>query len=211
MNNSKAFQVTQWQRIHLPSRRRKRLSFDPWVRKIPWRRKCQLTPVFLLGKSQTEEFGGLQSVGSQRVRHDWAAAAAAKSLQSCPTLCDPIDSSPPGSAVPGILQARILEWVAISFSTWLSMHAQRAGNMMVRNRLWSQTAQLFCCFFNSFLIHLFILVVLGLRCFAWTSSRCSEWVYSSLWCTGFSSQWLLLLQNTDSRHMGFCSCSTRAQ
>ena len=45
-----------------------------------------------------------------------AAAAAAKSLQSCPTLCDPIDSSPPGSAVLGILQARTLEWVAISFS-----------------------------------------------------------------------------------------------
>ena len=43
-------------------------------------------------------------------------AAAAKSLQSCPTLCDPIDGSPPGSAIPGILQARILEWVAISFS-----------------------------------------------------------------------------------------------
>ena len=45
-----------------------------------------------------------------------AAAAAAKSLQSCPTLCDPIDGSPPGSAVPGILQARTLEWVAIAFS-----------------------------------------------------------------------------------------------
>ena len=45
-----------------------------------------------------------------------AAAAAAKSLQSCPTLCDPIDSSPPGSPIPGILQARTLEWVAISFS-----------------------------------------------------------------------------------------------
>ena len=46
----------------------------------------------------------------------YAAAAAAESLQSCPTLCDPVDSSPPGSAVPGILQARTLEWVAISFS-----------------------------------------------------------------------------------------------
>ena len=45
-----------------------------------------------------------------------SATAAAKSLQSCPTLCDPIDSSPPGSPVPGILQARTLEWVAISFS-----------------------------------------------------------------------------------------------
>ena len=43
-------------------------------------------------------------------------AAAAKSLQSCPTLCDPIDSSPPGSTIPGILQARTMEWVAISFS-----------------------------------------------------------------------------------------------
>ena len=46
-----------------------------------------------------------------------AAAAAAKSLQSCPTLCDPIDGSPPGSPVPGILKARTLEWVAISFSS----------------------------------------------------------------------------------------------
>ena len=45
-----------------------------------------------------------------------AAAAAAKSLQSCPTLCDPTDGSPPGSPVPGILQARTLEWVAIPFS-----------------------------------------------------------------------------------------------
>src|SRR5574341_375892 len=46
-----------------------------------------------------------------------AAAAAAKSLQSCPTLCDPTDGSPPGSPVPGILQARTLEWVSISFSS----------------------------------------------------------------------------------------------
>ena len=45
-----------------------------------------------------------------------AAAAAAKSLQSCLTLCDPIDGSSPGSAIPGILQARTLEWLAISFS-----------------------------------------------------------------------------------------------
>ena len=49
-------------------------------------------------------------------RYHAAAAAAAKSLQSCPTLCDPIDSSPPGSPVPVVLQARTLEWVAISFS-----------------------------------------------------------------------------------------------
>ena len=51
------------------------------------------------------------------------AAAAAKSLQSCPTLCDPIDGSPPGFSVPGILQARTLEWVAIFFSN-AYMHAK---------------------------------------------------------------------------------------
>ena len=61
----------------------------------------------------TEEPGGLQSMGLQTVGH--AAAAAAKSLQSCPTLCNLRDSSLPGSPVPGILQARTLEWVAISF------------------------------------------------------------------------------------------------
>jgi len=53
--------------------------------------------------------------GSGALREE-TAAAAAKSLQSCPTLCDPVDGSPPGSPVPGILQARTLEWVAISFS-----------------------------------------------------------------------------------------------
>ena len=54
------------------------------------------------------------------IRNHWLnvipAVAAAKSLQSCPTLCDPIDDSPPGSPVPVILQARTLEWIAISFS-----------------------------------------------------------------------------------------------
>ena len=63
--------------------------------------------------------------GSLTIHRKWASfsllsekshAAAAKSLQSCPTLCDPIDGSPPGSSVPGILQARTLEWVALSFS-----------------------------------------------------------------------------------------------
>ena len=54
--------------------------------------------------------------GAQLSGQTPSAAAAAKSLQLCPTLCDPIDVSPPGSPVPGILQARTLEWVAISFS-----------------------------------------------------------------------------------------------
>ena len=57
-------------------------------------------------------------VRSLRTEYFSASAAAARSLQSCPTLCDPRDSSPPGSPVPGILQARTLEWVAISFSSF---------------------------------------------------------------------------------------------
>ena len=61
-------------------------------------------------------FSRRSSQPRDRSRVSHIAAAAAKSLQSCPTLCDPIDGSPPGSPVPGILQARTLEWVAISFS-----------------------------------------------------------------------------------------------
>ena len=56
-------------------------------------------------------------MGQRALWLDTAAAAAAKSLQSCPTLCDPRDGSPPGSPIPEILQARTLEWVAISFSS----------------------------------------------------------------------------------------------
>ena len=52
----------------------------------------------------------------ESLKEENCSAAAAKSLQPCPTLCDPIDSSPPGSPVPGIIQAGTLEWVAISFS-----------------------------------------------------------------------------------------------
>ena len=66
----------------------------------------RILEVSSLGKSDQPSFKEMDS----------AAAAAAKSFQSCPTLCDPRDSSLPGSSVPGILQARTLEWVAISFS-----------------------------------------------------------------------------------------------
>ena len=116
-----------------------------WLKWLSWRRKWQLTPVFLPG-----EYHGQRSLVGYRpwgheesditewlntisiikngekiflnstnllfLRNVKNMSAAAKSLQSCPTLCDPIDSSPPGSPIPGILQARILEWVAISFS-----------------------------------------------------------------------------------------------
>ena len=102
----------------------------------------------------TEEPRGLQSMGSQRIPQDratntftvfttsatWgpclahAAATTAKSLQSCPTLYDPIDGSPPGSPVPGIPQARTLEWVAISFSN--------AGKWKVKVKSLSQVRSL---------------------------------------------------------------------
>ena len=59
---------------------------------------------------------GQASSEAERSEYNSAAAAAARSLQSCPTLCDPTDGSPPGSPIPGILQAGTLEWVAISFS-----------------------------------------------------------------------------------------------
>ena len=65
-------------------------------------------------------------MGHTLVYHPLLAAAAAKSLQSCPALCDPKDGSPPGSAVPGILQARTLEWVAVAFSSF-SLQANTKG------------------------------------------------------------------------------------
>ena len=62
------------------------------------------------------------------------AAAAAKSLQLCPTLCDPIDSSPPGSSVCGILCAKILEWVAISFSIVIHLKHCKSTTLQLKKR-----------------------------------------------------------------------------
>ena len=71
---------------------------------------------------------------------NWHAAAAAKSLQSCPTLCNPIDSSAPGSPIPGILQARTLEWVAISFSNAWKWKAKVKSLSRVQLLVTPQTA-----------------------------------------------------------------------
>ena len=71
----------------------------------------------LMGRADSlEKIEGRRRRGQQRTRWLDAIIASAKSLQSCLTLCDPIDGSPRGSPVPGIVQARTLEWVAISFS-----------------------------------------------------------------------------------------------
>ena len=84
--------------------------------KITWRSNSGKTQI--LCHSHINNFKHLNSnnYGCLTAIYDVAATAAAKSLQSCPTLCDPIDGSPPGSPIPGILQARTLEFVAISFS-----------------------------------------------------------------------------------------------
>ena len=111
-----------------------RPGFNSWVGKIPWRREWQPTPVLLPGEShgqrnlvgyspQDSKDADMTESTCHTHTHtqiifsiSLAAAAAAKSLQLCPTLWDPTDGSPPGSPIPGILQARILEWVAITFS-----------------------------------------------------------------------------------------------
>ena len=77
------------------------------------------------------------------IQYIFTAATAAKSLQSCPTLCNPRDGSPPGSPVPGILQARTLEWVAISFSSaWKWKVKEKSLSCVQPHRL--QPARLLC-------------------------------------------------------------------
>ena len=93
-----------------------------------WRRQWHPTPVLLPGKSHgcrslagCSPWGHREADTPERLKPSlrwdllFGERAAAKSLQSCPTLCDPRDGGPPGSLIPGILQARTLEWVAISF------------------------------------------------------------------------------------------------
>ena len=96
--------------------------WETWVRSLNWedpleKGKATHSSILDWRIPWTEEPGRLYNPWGHKESDTTAAAAvAAKSLQSCSTLCDPIDSSPPASAVPGILQARTLEWVATSFS-----------------------------------------------------------------------------------------------
>ena len=78
---------------------------------IPWRARIQIHGAFSVLLNTPTVQGAFTVI--------YAAATAAKSLQSCPTLCDPIDGSSPGSSVPEILQARVLEWGAIAFSGYI--------------------------------------------------------------------------------------------
>ena len=94
---------------------RKQMQRTPTKKGRGYQKKWFLYSVAILGKHNS--FWGFPCVSAGK-ESTWnvGAAAAAQSRQSCPTLCDPIDGSSPGSSVPGILQARTLEWVAISFS-----------------------------------------------------------------------------------------------
>ena len=88
-----------------------------WKCQVCWAPTVCRVPVGLFTYSiLRSRFLGRTTLNSNPKSSTSNCLAAAKSLQSCPTLCDPIDGSPPGSAIPGILQARTLEWVAISFS-----------------------------------------------------------------------------------------------
>ena len=129
----------------------RRQGLEPWVGKIPWRRKWEPTSVFLPGKSHGQRslagcssWGHKESDTAEQLTHsdpdlpqtgryfmqiwegDWPEGilclrrvcicpVLCMCTQSCPTLCDPVDCSPPGSSVHGISQARILEWVAFPF------------------------------------------------------------------------------------------------
>ena len=97
-------------------RRCRRQEFDPWVRKIPWRKAWQSTPIFLYGESHEQKsLAGLQSMGLQKNRMHRVTELEHESesenevTQSCQTLCDPMDCSLPGSSVHEIFQARVLE------------------------------------------------------------------------------------------------------
>ena len=126
-----------WASLVTPTCNAEKPGFNPWVGKVPWRRAWQPPPVFLPGEYPwTEDPGGLLYMELQRVGHDWETKHSrdhswlyfpwqntevlygekSEVAQSCPTLCDPMDCSLPGSSIHGIFQARILQWVAISFS-----------------------------------------------------------------------------------------------
>ena len=93
----------------------------------PWTAVHQAPPS--MGFSRQEYWSGVGKGLSKAYKYQ---VAAAKSLQSCPTLCDPIEGSPPGSPVPGILQARTPEWVAISFSNALKWKVKMKSLSRVR-------------------------------------------------------------------------------
>ena len=119
--------IAWWAAVHGVAKSRTQLSDFPFTFHFhALEKKWQPSPVFLPGESQGRGslvgcrlWGRTESGTTEATRQRYrrlASAYAVLSLQSCPTLCDPMDSSPPGSSVHGILQARILEWIAMPSS-----------------------------------------------------------------------------------------------
>ena len=126
--------------------------------------------------------------------------AAARSLQSCPTLCDPIDGSPPGSPVPGSLQARTLEWVAISFSNagkwkvkgkspswvrllatpWTAAHQASPSMGYSRQKYWSGVPLPSLSLSLSIYIYIYICIYLHTPGFAWWLTDTSDFLFISI-------------------------------
>ena len=118
-----------------------------------------------------------------------AAAAAAKSLQSCLPLCNPIDGSPPGSPVPGILQARILEWVAISFSRGSSQPRNRTQvSRIVADSLPSEPPgkpKYVCMHVYTYIyVKAMVFPVVMYGCDSWTIKKAESWRIDAFerWC-----------------------------
>ena len=129
-----------------------------------------------------------------------AAAAAAKSLQSYLALCDPIDRSPPGSPVLGILQARVLEWGAITFSEWLKMLGLFSWACWIFEYLQRKylTTGLFCFLVHRIVLQCILIVISNERTsaiflFAFLYVFCS-WIFINAFCF---SNWIFLVYHFD--------------
>ena len=104
----------QWLSGKLSTSQCRRWGFIPWFWKISWRRKWQPTPVFLPGEFPRQR--GPAGYSPWSLKESDMTSLRSSAAQSCPTLCDPMDCSLPGSSAHGISQARVLEWGAIAFS-----------------------------------------------------------------------------------------------
>ena len=120
LSSLKAIVSSPWPSTPLTSLAGQTYPFVPGFKSVTWLKSVYLSAgrlsIFLITCKCFQITFSLSQQKCDIQINAAAAAAAAKSHQSCPTLCDPIDGSPPGSPIPGILQARVLEWVAISFS-----------------------------------------------------------------------------------------------
>ena len=156
------YRIPDGWRISLHCRRHRRCGFNPWVRKIPWRKK-PLQYSSLGNPMDRRAWQATVHKELQGAGRDWVTDYAPIYItmkekkvllaQSCPTLCDPMDRSPPSSSLHGILQARILKWVRISFSRGSSWCRGQTKVSHIAGRLFTvwvtREAHFHFCFFLS--------------------------------------------------------------